>query len=349
MADASSNPIMTPTTSTTQATLPDWYTNYAQQVLSNQTAIANRPYTPFAGPQVAGFTDLQNQAFAQTPGAAFAYQPGLQQATSLTQNVNPMGGLSAAQPYLSAAAQTTPSQINQYMNPYQQQVIDRIGTLGARTLQEQVLPTVRDKFISGGTYGGSRNAEIFGNKVRDAMEGISAAQSQALQTGYTNAQTAAQADLTRQVDLARTAGTLGQEGTSAGLTQGSNLATLAGQAQSMGLTGAGALQSMGATQQALNQANINAALADYKTQQAYPQAQNTALAAMVNAVKSAVPTQAATAGLDPATTTTQFQKTLSDQIQQGIVTAGQAADIWSKFLQSQSPATSDPSLVLPPF
>jgi hypothetical protein len=188
------------------------------------------------------------------------------------------------------------------MNPYQQQVIDRIGTLGARTLQEQVLPAVRDKFIAGGTYGGSRNAEIFGNKVRDAMEGISAAQSQALQTGYTDAQTAAQADLTRQAGLAQTAGTLGQAGTSAGLAQGTNLAALAAQAQSLGLTGVGALQSMGATQQALNQKNLDTAYADFMAQRGYPQAQNTAMQGAIAGVAQAVPKATQQAGTVPTGT-----------------------------------------------
>ena len=46
MGFLSGDPVGTvPTQSSQQTTMPDWYTNYAMDILSNQNAIASRPYT----------------------------------------------------------------------------------------------------------------------------------------------------------------------------------------------------------------------------------------------------------------------------------------------------------------
>ena len=288
-----------PTWKAEQTALPDWYTNYAMDILSNQQAIAEQPYPTYSGPRVADFTAPQQQAFEQVGQASTAYQPALQQATQSTQAYNPYAGLGMAAPYLQQAGQTSASQVGQYMNPYMDQVVNRIGQLGNRTLQEQILPGIRDKFIGGGTYGGSRNAEMFGRGVRDAMEGISAAQAQALQSGYGNSLSAASADLTRQGQLGQQidAGfnTAGQQQ----LAQGSQLANLAAQQQGLGITGAGALQAAGGQQQSQAQKNLDLAYQNFQAQQQYPQQQNTALIGALQGVSAAVPKATLQEGVTP--------------------------------------------------
>jgi len=37
---------------TSQTVLPEWYTNYAMQLLSNQQAVAARPYATYQAPRV---------------------------------------------------------------------------------------------------------------------------------------------------------------------------------------------------------------------------------------------------------------------------------------------------------
>ena len=291
MADlfTSPTPSTVPTSATTENILPDWYTNYAMDILSNQQAISNQPYTLYDQPRIASFAPQQQQAFDQTGQAATAYQPGLQQAAQTTQAADPYLGLYAAQPYMGAAAQTSASQVGQYMNPYTTNVVNRIGELGNRTLQEQILPNIRDKFIQGGTYGGSRNAEMFGRGVRDAMEGISAAQSQALQAGYTGSLGAASTDLSRIGNIGQNIASDYSVAGQQQLAQGAQQAALAGQAQSLGITGAGALQAAGGQQQADAQKNLDLQYQDFLRQQAYPQTQNTALVGALQGVQPAVP------------------------------------------------------------
>jgi hypothetical protein len=336
-----------PVSSTQQTILPDWYTNYAMDILSNQQALAARPYQEYvdasgkAIPRVADFAPDQQAGFEATRQGAFTFRPELNTAATKTQDVfgrSAMGvaqpsfqqsgqytaqstaptGLGMAQPYLGQAGQTSVQNIGQYMNPYTEQVVNRIGALGARTLQEQLLPAISDQMTAAGQFGGTRQAELTGRAIRDTMEGISAQQAQALQQGYTSSAGLAQGDLARQAQLAQTAGGLGfqQQGalaqagqqmgalgaqmgnmynvdTSNQLATADQLAQMAQQRQNQELAGAGALQQIGSQQQALAQKNLDIAREDFLARQAYPQEQIKAMTGALQGVQPAVP-QAAT-------------------------------------------------------
>jgi hypothetical protein len=178
---------------TKQQVLPEWYSNYAMDILSGQQAIANRPYETAPMPRVAGFTPTQQQAFGMTGTAATAYQPMLNAATAATQGamgvpgslatsqpyfnqaINMNGvtaatpglqqgaqftaqsadalGINAAQPYLQQAGQSSVANIGQYMNPYNDAVTNRIGELGTRNLTENLLPAIEGRYIQAGQLG----------------------------------------------------------------------------------------------------------------------------------------------------------------------------------------------------
>ena len=144
----------------------------------------------------------------------------------------------AAQPYLEQAAQTSAAGINQYMNPYQEGVMNALAKQSSRNLSENLLPAVSDAFIRAGQFGGTRMGEFGSRAVRDTQEALLNQQAQALQQGYGQALTASQADLARQAQLASTAGQLtGQQ--QAALTNIGQAQTAAGQAQQQtGLTAA---------------------------------------------------------------------------------------------------------------
>jgi len=312
-----------PYASTTQNVLPDWYTNYAMDILSQQRAVANRPFSMSQGPRIADFTPDQQAGFQATRQGAMSFRPALDMASQQTQGAfgrsalgaaQPlmgqaagMSGVDAAQPFLGQAAQTAPQVVGQYMNPYQDAVVNRIGEVGARTLREQILPGIEGAMIRAGQFGGTRQAELTGRGIRDTMEGISAQQAQALQQGYGQAQQAAQTDLSRQAALASTAGGLTQAqqqiladlGARTGQLYGADTSTQLSAAQQMGalgqqrqaqeLTGAGALQQVGALQQGQTQRNLDLAEADRREQFAYPQQQLGAMSQTLAAVAPAVP------------------------------------------------------------
>ena len=281
---------------TTQTAMPDWYTNYAMQLLSNQQAQMATPYQTYQGPRVAEFSPTQQQAFGATAQAAGAYQPALGAATSATQGLMGQNALSGAQPYFSQAAGMSPSaaaqpflnqgqqltqqstqalgmqaaepsfraaealnsvkaaqpmyqqaqgligqgtatsgleaaqplisqaaqratNVSDYMNPYIEQVVNRAGELGARTLREQLLPEIEGRYIRAGQLGfGPRGGEPStpsgmmtetARALRDVQGNVLAQQAQLMSQGYTQAQGVSQTDLARQAQLAATTGQLG--------------------------------------------------------------------------------------------------------------------------------------------
>ena len=309
--DGKSSVSTVPTSSTTETVLPDWYTNYAMDILANQQAVANNPYVTYQGPRVAALTDQQKQAFAQagnvagTQGALTQAQPYMQQgAQNISQSTN-QTGINMAQPYLTQAGQSTAGQVGSYMNPYTDAVVDRIGDLGARQLREKFLPEISDRFVGAGQFGGSRQAEMIGRALRDTSESTLAQQTQALQQGYTQASDIAQGDLARQAQLAGTAGNIGQNQQQALLSAGTNLANLgstygnlAEQQQRMGLTGISALQNAGQLQQDQNQKNLDVAYQDFLKQQANPQTQLNALTGTLQGVQGAIPQGKMTSGIE---------------------------------------------------
>lgn len=353
---------------TKQTILPEWYSNYAMDVLANQQAVAARPFQEYvdasgkAIPRFADFSPDQQKGFQATREGAFTFRPELGQASQQTQSVfgrSSLGaaqpalqqagqyaaqsatptGLSMAQPYLGQAGQTSVQNINQYMNPYQEAVIGRIGALGARTLQEQLLPAISDKMISAGQFGGTRQAELVGRALRDTMEGISAQQAQALQQGYGQAAGLAQADLERQAQLAQTAGGLGfqQQGALARageqmgalgqqmgnlygadtaniLSAAGQLGNLAQQRQQQELAGAGALQQIGEQQQQLAQQNLDFARSEWERRQAYPQQQISQMAQTMGAVAGGVPTATQEYGIQPTSYRPEYPASTASQV-----------------------------------
>jgi hypothetical protein len=151
-------------------------------------------------------------------GTAGLATPFLNQAAMGTSAAGSANTAALASPYMQQAsqlsgqgAQTGLGGIQDYMNPYQDQVVDRIGQLGARNLRENLLPNIQDRAIQAGTFGGSRSGEAIGRALRDTQESTLAQQSAALQSGYTQAGQQLQADRARQLQAAQQQAGFGQQ------------------------------------------------------------------------------------------------------------------------------------------
>jgi hypothetical protein len=297
------------TSKTSETVLPDWYTNYAMQLLSNQQTLAAQPMPTYQGPRVAEFSPTTQQGFGMTGQAATAYQPALNAATTATQGaINAPGGLATAQPFLTQAGQSSVANIGSYMNPYTDQVVNRIADLGTRNLTENIMPEIEGRYIQAGQLGfGGRGGTgtpsgmltDTSRAIRDTSADILGKQTEALRAGYGEAAGLAGTDLARQAGLATAAGTLSGQDLSRQLTGAGQLANMGEQAQSLGLTGAGALQQVGATQQGQAQKNLDVAYGDFLRQQGYPQEQINAMLQTMGGVKAGVPTAAREEGIVP--------------------------------------------------
>jgi hypothetical protein len=337
-------------TTYTMSNVPSWYTNYAQDILANQNAVSSRGFTPFDSTQrVAGFNPTQQKGFDLTQQNAFGFQPALDSAQSALQgamgrsSVNAMQPLmgqaqstlqdtlgrssfAAASPFIQQAAQSSVSDVNNYMNPYLENVVNRYGEIGARTLQEKLIPGVTSKYIGAGQLGGPTRAGTGATgapsgmmtdtvrALRDVQEGVAQQQQQALAQGYTEALGASAADKARMSTLAGqiasmygqdTANRLAASGQLAQMAQqmasaygqdtsnqmsgAGQLATLAQQMQQQGLAGAGAITNVGNQQQGLDQAYRDAKYAEFLRESGYDQAQIDAMTKTMQGVGAAIP------------------------------------------------------------
>lgn len=213
---------------------------------------------------------LQRAGAMDITGAA---NPYLNKAGAATQQAATGKAMTAANPYLQAAAKSSVADIGRYMNPYQQNVMDVIAKQGARNLSENLLPAVSDAFIRAGQFGGSRMGEFGSRALRDTQEAILNEQARAAEQGYGQAMTAAQGDLSRQAGLAATAGNISGADLSRLLSAGSqygNLGQTAGQLtgqQMQNLTNIGQISGNLAGTEMSNLANIGQSMGQLTGQQ----------------------------------------------------------------------------------
>ena len=173
---------------------------------------------------------LYGQQFVAGPGALQTQAEGL------------AGGLGGFQPYLQAAqAATGPQAYQQYMSPYQQDVIGT--TLQEYDIQAQKgLPGLAAQAISAGAFGGGREGVQRAEYQSASDRNRAALQAQLLQQGFGQAQQLAAQQFGQQMNLAQQApALLGQQ--------------------------IGALSALGTQQQAQQQAQLQA-----QQQLAYQQA-----------------------------------------------------------------------------
>lgn len=155
-----------------------------------------------ANATTAGNLDLSQNQYLNPNLATGALQTGQ---TYLSQSANQnipgaaTGNLNRAMDATEQANQSSVANIQSYMNPYQQSVLDTIAKQGSRNLTENLLPGVSDSFIRAGQFGSGQMGEFGSRALRDTQEAVLQEQSRAAQQGYAQAQQASQADLNRSL------------------------------------------------------------------------------------------------------------------------------------------------------
>lgn len=234
--------------SQTQATTaPQYFTDYLSNIAKSGTTAAQNA-------QYIGAQPLQQQAFQQAANFSNTYQPYLTAAGQTLGNAAEAGSpLSAASKYLTAA-ETDPTQLaTQYLNPYTKDVVQSIGEIGRRNIEQNLAPQATAAAVGSGQFGSQRGAQVLGQTIQNANRDILAQQNSALQTGYQNALDAAIKQKTLEGSLGTTAGQLASAGqqnlSNIGTAQG-NLATGAGNLGASNLT---QLANLGGQQQTIGQ------------------------------------------------------------------------------------------------
>jgi len=294
---------------TTETSLPPILTSSATAGINMANDQLNRDYAA-PPPSVAGATTNQTNAFNAVGGAANAYVPGLNAATGATTDVmNAPGALSVAQPYLTNAGRSTVSGIDQYMNPYINAVVDRIGELGQRNLTDVLMPAVEGRYIGAGqlNFGGrggmgtpSGMMTDTARAIRDTNADILGQQAQELRTGYNLATGLSAADLDRQLNLGRTTADIYGSDASRKLASANQLAALAADAQNLGLTGVNAMYNMGANERAITNENYKAAYDEWMRQYNEPTERLKTFSDILNGLRTSLPTGQRQSGISPS-------------------------------------------------
>ena len=226
-------------TSTQQ--LPEWQKKMYEEAYGLGKGISQQEFIPYTGPQVAGFNPDQLRQFEATRGmvgASQQYDPraGLQAlATAQTPTIRPVTGTTAqigqvGTPQAATiqgiqgpqAAQIQNVQgpqaaqignvqapqfqgllsqnIGAYQSPYQRQVIDQ-SMADIQRQADLARGQSQSRAIGAGAFGGSRSALLEGESQRPFVEQMARTSAGLRESGFQQAQQAAQADLARQQQL----------------------------------------------------------------------------------------------------------------------------------------------------
>jgi hypothetical protein len=109
-----------------------------------------------------------------------------------------------------AGSTAAPQLAGAYMNPYTQNVVNEMARLQGQNIRENVMPALRGAAGAMGQFGSQRQYQATGQTLRDMQANLLGQQQKALETGYQNAITNAQADLQRQMQSGQVLGGLGQ-------------------------------------------------------------------------------------------------------------------------------------------
>ena len=214
---------------------------FVSDVLGKAQAIQEKRetegYIPYQGPQVAGFTPEQEQAFSGIQGLVGQGQQYFDPSTQLT---------------ASASRTPTGSEISSYMSPYVQQVVDiqkrealRQGDVAQQGLAAQA--------VGAGGYGGSRMAILEAEQNRNLQQQLGDIQTRGIAAAYEDAQ-------------ARLAQQRQREFT--GSSQFAQLGQVAPQQALKELT---AVEAIGAQRQAQSQQGLNIAKQQFEEEQIFPE------------------------------------------------------------------------------
>ena len=244
------------TTTTQEATLPDWQKQAYQDYLARAQEAADIPFQGYTGDRIAGLSPEEMQMGAGIQGLYGSAFGGFDPTGQLQQ----LAGQQA--PQMGDVQSLLDVDIGAYQSPYQQQVIDLTEQDFARRrdLQQQ---QAQDVAMRSGAFGGSRGTIYEQEALRPLQEQEARTVAGLRQSGFESAQRAAESDIARQQQMAMLAPELELRGRQqqAGLLGG----LLGGQQQALGLLGG-----YGALARGLDQQGRDFDFSEFMREQQYP-------------------------------------------------------------------------------
>ena len=229
-------------TTSQQSTIPTELKPFITDILEESQAVKDRRmeegYVPFEGPRIAEFTPDQQEAFTGVRSLVGTGQ----------QYFDPAARLTAA----SALAPTRTEEVQEYMSPYIQNVVD-IQTREAQRQSDVAEQQLASQAVASGGYGGSREAILQAEQQRNLQQQLGDIQAKGTAAAYEDAQR-------------RMAEQRGRE-----LSAGSQFANLGVTAPGQTMRELQGLEAVGAQQQAQQQQGLNIAQQEYEIARTFPE------------------------------------------------------------------------------
>ena len=255
-------------TSTVEQTtrLAPFQEDFLADIFAQAEALKSTPM-PYAPQQMAGMSQDQTDAVALGRAGIGGYQPYMQQATSAA---------------VQSGAFNQPGAVAQFMNPFEQAVVNQSMQDIARSgLQQQ--NQLASQAVNAGAFGGSRQGIAQQELNRNILDQQARTAAQLRASGFGQAQSAAQ-------QAAQTAGQ-----------QAAQFGTMAGQAQQYGAQDVNTLLGLGSMQQQQAQAALDMSRQNTLGQQALPFQQVGFMSDIFRGVPSLQQTSTATTTPPPST------------------------------------------------
>ena len=267
----------------TTTNLPEYAQPYFTDILQRAQAESNREYQPYDGQRIAGFnsnqTGVQNAVMGlQAPG-----QFGQASDMATQAGIGALSNPNIQQYHMAGQPDWDTSQMNTYMSPFQQGVIDVTKREAITDAQKAQLAA---NLNAGrlGSYGGARQLLATTERERNLGQNLSDIQAKGLQSAYENAQSQFNADRqsrfgVNQQNLASDLSTqeLGVNARNQGLNTAINAAQSLGQLgqaqQAATLERLQAQANVGQQQQQMSQSLLDQNYADFLRQRDYPMEQ----------------------------------------------------------------------------
>lgn len=241
-------------TTTNSSTPPPEVMAQYSNLIGQANQVSTNPLNQYGGSMVAGFTPDQLSGFNTINNSQGISAPYINQAQNM---IN-----SSTQPLWNSAQQYSPQAIQNYYNPYQQDVVNSTMANINETNAQQNQQVIGNA-ISKGAWGGDRAGVAQGELAR--QQGLASNQTlaQLQQQGFTGAQQQFNQQQGAQLGANTTNAWLNSQGAF-------GEANLGNQAQSNALQGAAAQLATGQQQQTLAQSALNIPYEQFMQQQAYP-------------------------------------------------------------------------------
>lgn len=328
----------TGSSSTSISQIPQWLEAAAQAGVGNALSLLNQPSQPYSGNLTAGLNNIQQQAGNLFQNAIGQFSPYFSQAEQAIQSGMQQGPQVVANTFASGL-----SGIDNYMNPYIQNVIEGVQDMSQRNL-DRALTQTADQAISRGAFGGSRHG---------VQEGVATAQNNRetnnlianlLSSGYNQATNLLGQDIGNNLTSQQNNQSAFQNYMGNLLTGGGALAGLGTTAQNSLNTGINNLLNYGnlaqQTEQNANTAAYNAWLQQQNMPLLLQQLYNQTMSAAPHSTMQTSTGQQASTGIQNAGTTATQANTSNSQAQSSTTGNSNTASSGFSFSPQQNTSSS---------